>query len=145
MNFFPRHVTWWNFTLMTNWNYDLISGLLINLLCWRSFCYVLFCILRLHLWHMEILKLGVESELQLLAYTTATAMQDPSHVCDLHHSLQQHWILTHWVRPGIEPASSWILAGLVNNWATKGAPLLKVFKITSDFGDLLRRLTGLST
>ena len=27
-------------------------------------------------------QLGVESELQLLAYATATATQDPSHVCD---------------------------------------------------------------
>ena len=27
------------------------------------------------------------------AYTTATAMQDLSHICDLHHSLRQHWIL----------------------------------------------------
>ena len=32
-------------------------------------------------------------ELQLLAYTTATATQDPSRVCDLHHSLWQCWIL----------------------------------------------------
>ena len=40
-------------------------------------------------WHMEVPRLGVESELQLLAYTTATAMQDPSHVWDLHHSSQQ--------------------------------------------------------
>ena len=32
-------------------------------------------------------------ELQLLAYTTATARQDPSHVCDLYYSLQQHQIL----------------------------------------------------
>ena len=43
------------------------------------FCLV-FCLLLLlfvflgpHLWH----RLGVKSELQLLAYTTATAMQDP--------------------------------------------------------------------
>ena len=43
---------------------------------------------------MEVPRLGVKSELQLLAYatTTATAMQDPSHICDLHHSSQQHWI-----------------------------------------------------
>ena len=27
------------------------------------------------------------------AYTTGTAMPDPSCVCDLHHSLQQRWIL----------------------------------------------------
>ena len=42
--------------------------------------------------HMEVPRLGVESELQLPAYTTATATPDPSHVCDLHHSSQQHWI-----------------------------------------------------
>ena len=27
------------------------------------------------------------------SYATATATQDPSRVCDLHHSSQQHWIL----------------------------------------------------
>ena len=42
---------------------------------------------------MEVPKLGVELELQLLAYTTATATQDLSHVCNLHHSSLQHWIL----------------------------------------------------
>uniref|UniRef100_A0A4X1WCH5 Uncharacterized protein n=1 Tax=Sus scrofa TaxID=9823 RepID=A0A4X1WCH5_PIG len=42
---------------------------------------------------MEIPRLGIESELQLPAYTTATATQDPSHICDLHHSSQQCWIL----------------------------------------------------
>ena len=42
--------------------------------------------LRLHLQDMEVLQLGVEAKLQLLAYTTAIATQDPNHVCDLHHS-----------------------------------------------------------
>ena len=32
-------------------------------------------------------------ELQLLAYTTTTATPDPSHLCELHHSSLQHWIL----------------------------------------------------
>ena len=41
---------------------------------------------------MEVPRLGVESELQLLAYTTAIAMRDPSHVCDLHHSSGQRQI-----------------------------------------------------
>ena len=42
---------------------------------------------------MEIPGLGAESELQLPAYTGATATPEPSHICDLHHSLQwQHWI-----------------------------------------------------
>ena len=38
---------------------------------------------------MEGPKLGVELELQLLTYAKATAMQDPSHICDLHHSSQR--------------------------------------------------------
>ena len=42
---------------------------------------------------MEVPRLGVESELQLLAYTTATATWDPSRICDPHHSSQQRWIL----------------------------------------------------
>ena len=42
---------------------------------------------------MEVPRLGVKLELQLPAYTTATAKQDPSHVCDLHHGSQQRWTL----------------------------------------------------
>ena len=42
---------------------------------------------------MEVPELGVESELLLLAYATATATPDPSLNCELHHSSQQHWIL----------------------------------------------------
>ena len=42
---------------------------------------------------MEVPRLGVESELQLPAYTIATAAQDPSCVCDLHRSSRQHKIL----------------------------------------------------
>ena len=30
--------------------------------------------------------------------------------------------LTHWARPGIEHATSWILVGFVNHWATMGTP-----------------------
>ena len=57
------------------------------------FFFFFFFFLGLYLWHMEIPRLGVELELQLLAYTTAMAMPDPSHVCDLHHSSWQHQIL----------------------------------------------------
>ena len=44
--------------------------------------FVVILFLGLHSWHMEIPKLGVELELQLLTYTTATATPDLSHVCD---------------------------------------------------------------
>ena len=41
----------------------------------------------------EILRLGVESELQFTAYLTATATQEPSLISDLHHSSWQHWMV----------------------------------------------------
>ena len=33
---------------------------------------------------MKVPRLGVKLELELPAYTTAAAMQDLSHICDLH-------------------------------------------------------------
>ena len=39
-----------------------------------------FFFLGLHLHHIEVPRLGVELELQLLAYTTATAMVDLSYI-----------------------------------------------------------------
>ena len=68
-----------------------------------------------HLWHIEVPRLGVKSELQLLAYTTATT-QDPSQAlsmtCDTmaHSNIRS---LTHLARTGIKPTSSWILIGFV--------------------------------
>ena len=48
----------------------------------------------LHLQQMGVPRPGVESKLQLLAFTTAIAMRDSSPICDL----QQGWILnpTEW-------------------------------------------------
>ena len=53
----------------------------------------MFCFLGLHLQHMEVLRLGVELELQLPAHAIAIATQDLSHVCNLHHSSWQPQIL----------------------------------------------------
>ena len=50
------------------------------------FIYLLF-FLGPHMQHTEVSSIGVESELQLPAYTTA--MQDPSHIYDLRRSLWQ--------------------------------------------------------
>ena len=52
-----------------------------------------FYFLGLHPQHMEVPRLGVQLELQLLAYTTATATSDPSRVWDPHHSPRQCQIL----------------------------------------------------
>ena len=43
----------------------------------ENLCFFFFFLfLGLHVWHMEAPGLGIESELQLPAYTTATTMQE---------------------------------------------------------------------
>ena len=42
---------------------------------------------------MEVPKLGVQPELWPPVYATATATQDLSRICDLHHSSWQRLIL----------------------------------------------------
>ena len=51
------------------------------------------CFLGKYLSHIEVPTLGVKSELQMQAYTTAIATKDPSHFWDLQHSSWQHQIL----------------------------------------------------
>ena len=77
-------------------------------------------------WHMEVPRLGVESELQLLACTTATAKQDLSRVCNLHHSSWQHQTLNplsearDWTH--ILMDTSWVCY----HWATTGTAIFPV-------------------
>ena len=76
---------------------------------------------------MEVPRLGAESDLQLPAYTTATAVQGSSRVCHLHHSSQQHQILNPLSKPRDQrTASSWMLLGLTH-WATVGTPYCRRF------------------
>ena len=68
-----------------------------SLWCSLSAAFFLFLFLFLFLgpllWCMDVPRLGVKSELQLPAYTTATVTWDPSRICNLHLSSQQPWIL----------------------------------------------------
>jgi len=66
--------------------------------CSFLFCFVFvfvffFAFLEPHPRHVEVPRLGVQSELQPPAYTTATAVWDPSCICNLHNSSWQHQIL----------------------------------------------------
>ena len=63
---------------------------------------------------MEVPRLRVKLELQPMACTTATAMQDPSCVCDPYHSSWQRQILNPLSRLGMEPVSSWILVRFIS-------------------------------
>ena len=53
------------------------------------FIILFFVFLGLHVQHMEVPRLGAESELQRPTYATVTAMQDLSCICELHHSSWQ--------------------------------------------------------
>ena len=57
--------------------------------------FVLIFFLGPPLQHMEVPRLGVKSELQLLAYTTATAMWDLSRICTYTTAHGSAGCLTH--------------------------------------------------
>ena len=59
--------------------------------------------------HMEVPRLGFESELQLLACTTA--MPNSSHICNLHRSSQQRQILNP-----LNEARKWSCVLLDTSW-----------------------------
>ena len=69
------------------------SSWIIDLLIAERWELLIFVFLGPHTQHMEVPRLGVKLELQLPAYTTATATPDLSHVFNLHSSSWQHQIL----------------------------------------------------
>ena len=73
-----------------------------------------FSFLGPHQWDMEVPRLGFESELQLLAYNTATETWDLRRIFNLHTAHSKAGSPTPWVRPGIKPTSSWIPVGFVS-------------------------------
>ena len=76
------------------------------------FFFFLFFFLVPQLRHMEVPRLGVKLELQLPAYTTATATQDLRPIYTTAQGNTRS--LTHWARPGIKPATSWFLIRFIS-------------------------------
>lgn len=68
-----------------------------------------FFLVGLHPWPMEIPRLGGDSELQLPAYSSATATPEPTLVYGLHCSSWQQQILKLLSEVGVDPASSRML------------------------------------
>ena len=86
-----------------------------NILNFSIFCVFFFAFLGPHMWHMEVPRLGVESELPLLAYTTATAMPDLRVSASYPAAHGNARSLMHGSRPGIKPGSSWIRVAFVSS------------------------------
>ena len=98
-----------------------LYNVLFEFLIYYTFSFFLF---RAHLQHMKVPRLGGELELQLMAFATVTATQDPSHICDLHCSSWQHQILNPLSGPGIKPTFSWILIGFITTERKQDLPLI---------------------
>ena len=62
----------------------------IHILLVRKDFFFFFFVLRAAFAAYGSSRLEIELELQPAAYTTATAAQNMSHICDLHRSAQQH-------------------------------------------------------
>ena len=71
---------------------------------------------------MEVPKLWVKLELQQPAYTTATAMSDPSRMCDLYHSSLQHWILNPLSKARDQTCVLMDASQISYHWAMTGTP-----------------------
>ena len=74
----------WALTQYDWWGFLVLGGVGLVLFLWLVLSF-----LGLHSQHVEVPGLGVELELQLPAYTTATATQDLHHICNRHHSSWQ--------------------------------------------------------
>ena len=84
----------------------------------HSFFFFFSCFLGPHPWHMEVPRLRAQSELQLLAYATATAMPDLSGIRNLYHSSQQCQILS----PLSEARDQACVLLDTSHWTTTGTP-----------------------
>ena len=93
-----------------------------------------FFFLGLHLHHMEVPGLEVESELQLLAYATAMDIADLSCICHLHCSLWQHQILNPLNEARDQTCilmdTSWVFNLLSHN---RNTPMTSIYDSTFSF------------
>ena len=86
------------------------------------FFFFFFVFIGPHLRHMEVPRLGVQSELLLPACARDTAMPDPSHVFDLAHSSWQRWILNQLSKARDRTGNLMVPSQIHFHCATTGTP-----------------------
>ena len=112
----PNDIWWWAFHTSIGQMYIYFGEVPVQIFCALFF----FVFSGLDAQHMEVPRLGVEYDLQLLACTTATTMWDQSHVWNLQWSSEQCQILNRLSR-----ARDWThifmnLSQVCDCWATIG-------------------------
>ena len=89
---------------------------------------------------MEFPRLGFQSELQLPTYATATAMQDSSHICNLHHSSWQRQILNPLSEAGDQTCKLMVTSQIHFYCTTMGTPISVIYTLnTSQVNISLKR------
>ena len=93
-----------------------------------------FCFLGSYLGYTQVPRLGAELSLQLPAYATAraTATQDPSNVCNLHHSSRPRWILNPLSEARDQTRILMDTSQVRYHWATTGTPTGSLEDITTE-------------
>ena len=87
--------------------------------------------LGLPMWHMEVPRLGT--------YATATAMPDPSHICNLNHSSWQCRILNPLRKARGQTHSLMVPSQIRFHCTTMGTPDRKFLK--SEFSKILGKMS----
>ena len=99
--------------------------------CAYHYFFFFFCFLGQHPRHVEVPRLGVESELQLLAYTAATAGSNVgSNATSVTYTTAHgnNVSVTHRARPGIKRTSSWTLVWFASAVPWQERPAYEYFK-----------------
>ena len=102
----------------------------------HNFCFVLLCFVFLgpRLQHTEFPRLRVKWSCSCHPWPKPKPQQSGIRAASVTY-IKGHSIsgsLTHWVRPGMELTSSWVLVGLVYRCATTGIPWFSIIFILLD-------------
>ena len=129
----PVHLVYTNTFCMTQFKYLVRSSSsfqegLLNIPVGTLFCnykilrlfFLLFRATPVAWWSSQARGLNQSYSCQPTPQPQQHRLRATSATCTTAHS--NTGSLTHWARPGIEPASSWFLVDFVNLWATKGTP-----------------------
>ena len=127
-----------------SWNhYQLTHRFQINPflgICIFFVCLFVCCFLGPQMWHMEVPRLGVELELscQPMPQSQPRRIWAMSVTYTTAHGHPRS--LTNWARPGIEPASSWILVGFITSELQR-----KFQKYVYKYFSILKRYASVNT
>ena len=99
---------------------------------YKLFIYLFIVFLGLHLWHMEAPRPGVESD-SPRPTPHQCQIQAASGTCTTAQGNARS--SNHWARPGIEPASSWMLVRFISAEPQRELPIqLLNYKCLASYG-----------